>query len=83
MEASLAERERAANQERPQPLVNLSEERLRERFKGSIVLDKVGPWCPGTRNWGKRSQRRGERQQGRLSGPVCSRGGVTRLGRPR
>jgi len=41
MEVSLAERERAAAGEKPQPLVNLSEEKLRERFVGSVVLDTV------------------------------------------
>lgn len=42
MEESLAEREQCCKQEKQQPLINLSEGRLRERFKGSLVLEQVG-----------------------------------------
>jgi hypothetical protein len=41
MSVSLAERERAATEEEQKPLVNLSEARLRDRFVGSVVLEKV------------------------------------------
>lgn len=44
MAASLADRDRAGQREAGPPLVNQSEERLRQKFQGSAVLGAVRAW---------------------------------------